>query len=73
MAKIDAAYRDLWRAIKSSLPLYPDAAIYKEWQVRYTEWGSPIGPEMPLDTGGVYQVFAHAIVTWTEANGVQVV
>jgi hypothetical protein len=67
------AYRELWRAVKSTVPLNPEAGIYKEWRRRYAEWGSPIGAESKLDSGGVYQVFTHAIVCWTPERGIEVV
>jgi hypothetical protein len=73
MANLDSAWRDAWRGIYSTVPLNPDAAIYKEWQVHYQQWGSPLGPERPLDSGGVYQIFASAIVKWTPEDGVQVI
>lgn len=73
MATIDNAYVDLWLVVNQFVPLNPEAAIYKEWRRRYLEWGSPTGAEQPLDGGGVYQVFSHAIVRWTGAGGVEVV
>jgi uncharacterized protein with LGFP repeats len=70
---IDNAFRDLWRAVKSTVPVNPDSAIYKAWQQNYRDWGSPLGNEVVLTSGGVYQVFANAIVTWHPDMGVEVV
>jgi hypothetical protein len=73
MATIEAAYRDLWRSIKSTIPFNPETAICKEWRNRYQEWGAPITTEKPLDDGGVYQCFTHAVVRWTPERGIEVV
>jgi hypothetical protein len=70
---IDNAFGDSWHAINGGVPLNTDAAIYKAWCSNYQEWGSPIGGEVDLDNGGVYQVFARAIVQYTDAGGIEVV
>lgn len=72
MATLDNAFADLWHSIKSTIPLNPEAAIYVEWRKHYQEWGAPIGNERDIE-GGVYQVFTHAIVTWTQERGAEVV
>lgn len=73
MVTIDNAFGDLWHAIKSDVPLNTDAAIFKAWCSNYQEWGSPIGNEVDLDGGGVYQVFVHGIVQYTDNGGIEVV
>jgi hypothetical protein len=76
LATIQQAYRDLWGAVKSTVPFNPETGICKEWMNRYQEWGSPLGLEKSLDgeeDGAVFQVFAHAIVKWTPSRGVEVV
>jgi hypothetical protein len=73
MATIDDGYRDLWHAVKSTIAYNAEAAICKEWRQRYQDWGSPVTAEMPLDDGGVYQAFSHALVRWTPERGVEVV
>lgn len=72
MAPLDQAFKELWQSVKQ-IRLNPEAAIYQEWRRRHQEWGAPITNEKDLDEGGVYQVFTHAIVRWTEERGVEVI
>lgn len=72
MATLDDAFAQLWHAVNPDVPLNRDAAIYQAWRSHYADWGSPIGDESGLDTGGVYQCFTHAVISWDADNGVQV-
>lgn len=76
MATRDEAFSQLWHAVKTTIPLNADAAIYQAWRGQYATWGSPISNEMPAqdeEPDAVYQCFTHSVVRWSSTRGVEVV
>ena len=65
------ALGDLWGAVVT-VPFNVDAAIVKTWLDSPLAYGSPLGPERPIDGGGVEQAFTRALIRWTPADGVSV-
>jgi len=65
------ALGDLWGAVVT-VPFNVDAAIVKTWLDSPLAYGSPLGPERPIDGGGMEQAFTRALIRWTPADGVSV-
>jgi uncharacterized protein with LGFP repeats len=62
-----------WKMIKSTgIPYNPENAIPTYFR-EHAELGSPLGPELPRDGGGVVQAFTGGVVRWTAESGVELV
>lgn len=72
MATLNDVYRQRWDALVGGIDYVPQNGIPTFWR-QHPELGSPLGPETPLDGGGVAQAFAGGIVRWTPDNGAEVV
>lgn len=70
---IENAHLARWKLIKASgIPWVRDNAIPTYFR-EHAEVGSPLGPEMPIDGGGVVQAFTGCVLKWTPEGGVEVV
>ncbi len=76
MAKLSDAQAAAYQLANKDTPYNPDAAITKKWlelKQQGTFIGVPIGPEMPLDEGGVAQAFTSgAVLVWRSGETVEI-
>ncbi len=73
MATEHDAHLARWKLIKATgIPYVPQNAIPTYFR-QHPELGSPLGPELPREGGGVVQAFTGGAVRWTPEVGVELV
>jgi len=68
MATLDDVYKQRWQALTDAADYVPENGIPTYWR-QTPSLGSPLGPETPLDNGGVAQAFAGGVVIWDPDQG----
>jgi hypothetical protein len=72
MATVDDAHKQRWNAVKTGITYVPTNGIPTAWR-QHPEWGSPLGPEIGIEGGGVAQAFTGGVVKWTPDRGAELV
>jgi hypothetical protein len=72
MATLDDAHRVRWNAVKTNIPYNPENGIPTYFR-EHPEIGSPLGPELPIDSGGVAQAFTGGVIRWRPETGAELV
>jgi len=71
----DLAHRARWTLVKpeKTVGQFVRGNAIPDYFVAHPEVGSPLGPEVTIEGGGVVQAFTGCVLRWTPANGVEVV